>query len=72
LDISDGPARQNREARRVECFARIDNVDQVMRDATPLAGFRFGGSDVQPLVNLHGIDRNDFTARARGELKGDG
>jgi hypothetical protein len=43
-----------------------------MRDATPLAGFRFGGSDVQPLVNLHGIDRNDFTARARGELKGDG
>src|SRR6266404_5384420 len=43
----------------------------MMGDASALAGGRFGGADVQPVIDLHGIHRNDLAGELFGQEKGD-
>ena len=50
-----------------ENFRRLDEVDQVMRDAALLGCGNFRGADIEAAVNLRGIANQHLPIQALGE-----
>ena len=55
------------EARRRIRLRRIEDVDQVVRDARAIGGRRLRRADVHAAIHLRGIDGDDLAAEALGE-----
>ena len=70
LNQSDPVTRQGREASGTEGLGGIDQVDHVMADDSTLNSCRFGSSDVQPPVDLPGVDGDNVSAYRLRQLQG--
>ena len=49
---------------------RIDNIDHVMSDTSPLDDARFSRADIHAPVDLHRVDRQDFGVDSLCNLDG--
>ena len=51
-------------------LVRLQEAQQVVRHASLLPGRDSGGADIQVLVHLNGIGRDDLAAKPQGEVHG--
>ncbi len=68
LNIGDGPIGEFDVARNAERFARLGDVDQMMRDGGALRGRGLGRADVHAAIDLHRIDAENLGAESWGQL----
>jgi len=59
-----------RELARSEDFVRINNVDEVVRDAAPLCQRHLGCPNVKMAIDLQRITIDDFALKGQGNTKG--
>ena len=67
VDVADHRRRVARVLRRGVLVGRIDDVDQVMRDAAPLGDRHLVGADVEAAIDGGRIAVDDLAAEALGE-----
>ena len=56
----------------VERLGHVHHINQMMGHAGAVGARGFGGADVQPAIDLHGINGNDLSAELFGQQEGDG
>jgi hypothetical protein len=62
LNVGNGNVREFGKPRGVERLAHFHQINQMVANALPFLGGRFGRADVQSAINLHRIDGNDFAS----------
>jgi len=67
LDLKDSPLSVFNVLGDGELLGGFDDVYQVMRDQATDFLRGFGGADVHPPVDFHGVDADDLTAGAAGK-----
>jgi hypothetical protein len=71
VDIVDQARRVGRELRGRVGLARVEDVDQVVRQRGTLGHARLGGADVHAAVDQRRIDADDFQRHAFGQRQRD-
>ena len=61
-DLIDGAPDAVPELHHVEGLRRVQNVDQVMRNALHLLLRDLRSADIHPAVDLHGVGADDLSA----------
>jgi glutathione S-transferase len=62
LNLADRLMREPRESRGIERIRHLDHVDQMVRHSPSLRDARFSRADVHPAIDLHRINRHNFSA----------
>ena len=71
LNLGDLGSGKFYEFCRIEMLLQIQNINEMVRHTQTFRERGFRCPEIQPSINLHGINGNDFAAEAFGQEKSD-